>query len=112
LFSKKNLPFSYYSLKFCQPEPKILATESIGEVIFGDRIENSLFNVNSKRKLNFKIKMKENVKCQYVKDYVDPNCSNPEKQKCSPTKAKCFELTEKDTKEFTSKILENYEIQL
>ena len=46
LFSKKNLPFSFYSLKFCQPNPKILATESIGEVIFGDQIENSLYNVN------------------------------------------------------------------
>lgn len=46
LASKKNLPFEFYSLQFCKPNPKRYATETFGEVLFGDRIENSLYLVS------------------------------------------------------------------
>ena len=45
LVSKQSLPFEYYSLKFCKPNPKKYTAESFGEVLFGDRIENSLYQV-------------------------------------------------------------------
>jgi transmembrane 9 superfamily member 2/4 len=45
IVSNQALPFEYYSLKFCQPKPKKYSTESLGEVLFGDRIENSLYHV-------------------------------------------------------------------
>lgn len=45
LFSKTNLPFDFYSLKFCRPKKRIMATENLGELLFGDRIENSLYKV-------------------------------------------------------------------
>jgi len=54
--------------------------------------------------------MKEKVNCQYVKDYVDPNC--PKNGKCKGIKAKCFELSTKDVEDFVSKIGDNYEAQL
>lgn len=45
LFSKHNLPFEFYSLKFCRPKKRVMATENLGELLFGDRIENSLYKV-------------------------------------------------------------------
>ena len=69
--SKTQLPFEYYSLNFCKPpkveyqerfhipfsywpgkpwiwlaDMKILKSENLGEVLRGDRIVNTLYNVN------------------------------------------------------------------
>ncbi|KAL0284488.1 UNVERIFIED_CONTAM: Transmembrane 9 superfamily member 8 [Sesamum angustifolium] len=38
---KTQLPYSYYSLPFCRPNTIIDSTENLGEVLRGDRIENS-----------------------------------------------------------------------
>lgn len=42
---KTQLPYEYYSLDYCKP-PKIEnVAENLGEVLRGDRIENSPFEV-------------------------------------------------------------------
>lgn len=46
LASKRNLPFDFYSLPFCKPKPLKSVAENLGEVLFGDRIENSLYIVS------------------------------------------------------------------
>jgi transmembrane 9 superfamily member 2/4 len=46
LVSTQSLPYDYYALKFCEPDPKKYSAESLGEILFGDRIENSLYHVN------------------------------------------------------------------
>jgi transmembrane 9 superfamily member 2/4 len=46
LISTQSLPYDYYSLKFCEPDPRKYSAESLGEILFGDRIENSLYHVN------------------------------------------------------------------
>ena len=53
LSSIHNVPFDYYSLKYCQPVPLEPAAENFGEFMFGDRIENSVFYVcfHSKQKI-------------------------------------------------------------
>ncbi|EPS73699.1 hypothetical protein M569_01058, partial [Genlisea aurea] len=38
---KTQLPYSYYSLPFCAPDKIVDSTENLGEVLRGDRIENS-----------------------------------------------------------------------
>ncbi|KAG2323059.1 hypothetical protein Bca4012_058540 [Brassica carinata] len=38
---KTQLPYSYYSLPFCQPKKIVDSTENLGEVLRGDRIENA-----------------------------------------------------------------------
>ncbi|KAG9455871.1 hypothetical protein H6P81_000379 [Aristolochia fimbriata] len=38
---KTQLPYSYYSLPFCRPDVIIDSAENLGEVLRGDRIENS-----------------------------------------------------------------------
>lgn len=39
--TKTQLPYSYYSLPFCRPEKILDSAENLGEVLRGDRIENS-----------------------------------------------------------------------
>ncbi|KAL8149624.1 hypothetical protein AgCh_006578 [Apium graveolens] len=38
---KTQLPYSYYTLPFCQPKTIVDSAENLGEVLRGDRIENS-----------------------------------------------------------------------
>lgn len=42
---KTQLPYSYYSLPHCQPKKIEDSTENLGEVLRGDRIENSPYTV-------------------------------------------------------------------
>lgn len=44
---KTQLPYSYYSLPFCRPDTIVDSAENLGEVLRGDRIENSLYVVSS-----------------------------------------------------------------
>jgi transmembrane 9 superfamily protein 2/4 len=45
LTSVKNLPYEYYSLPYCRPDKIISSAENLGEVLRGDRIENSPYQV-------------------------------------------------------------------
>lgn len=42
---KTQLPYSYYSLPYCAPKKIVDSAENLGEVLRGDRIENSLYTV-------------------------------------------------------------------
>lgn len=42
---KTQLPYSYYTLPYCKPEKIVDSTENLGEVLRGDRIENSPYVV-------------------------------------------------------------------
>lgn len=43
--SKTQLPYEYYSLPYCQPPTIVNSAENLGEVLRGDRIENSVYTV-------------------------------------------------------------------
>ena len=43
--TKTQLPYSYYSLPYCRPERIVDSAENLGEVLRGDRIENSPYLV-------------------------------------------------------------------
>ncbi|XAR69988.1 hypothetical protein NMG60_11001788 [Bertholletia excelsa] len=40
---KTQLPYSYYSLPYCRPQNIVDSRENLGEVLRGDRIENSVY---------------------------------------------------------------------
>lgn len=42
---KTQLPYSYYTIPFCRPKSIIDSRENLGEVLRGDRIENSPYVV-------------------------------------------------------------------
>lgn len=43
--SKTQLPYSYYSLPFCRPDDVETQRENIGQVLVGDRIQSSSYEV-------------------------------------------------------------------
>lgn len=43
--TKTQLPYSYYSLPYCRPGKILDSAENLGEVLRGDRIENSPYVV-------------------------------------------------------------------
>ena len=43
--TKTQLPYDYYSIWFCRPEHIVSSAENLGEVLRGDRIENSPYEV-------------------------------------------------------------------
>ncbi|TVU42311.1 hypothetical protein EJB05_08708 [Eragrostis curvula] len=53
---KTQLPYSYYSLPFCKPDTIVDSAENLGEVLRGDRIENS----------PYMFEMREPQMCQIV----------------------------------------------
>jgi transmembrane 9 superfamily protein 2/4 len=44
---RTQLPFDYYNLPFCQPEELRQQPEKMGEILRGDRIETSMYNVKT-----------------------------------------------------------------
>lgn len=42
---KTQLPYEYYSIPYCRPEKIVSSAENLGEVLRGDRIENSPYEV-------------------------------------------------------------------
>lgn len=45
--SKTQLPYEYYSLPYCRPDTIVNSAENLGEILRGDRIENSVYTVRS-----------------------------------------------------------------
>ena len=43
---KTQLPYEYYSLDYCKPQKIENVAENLGEVLRGDRIENSPYEVS------------------------------------------------------------------
>ena len=48
---KTQLPYEYYSMPYCRPEKIMPSAENLGEVLRGDRIENSPYEVRSSYQL-------------------------------------------------------------
>ena len=44
---KTQLPYDYYSLDYCKPAEIVNSAENLGEVLRGDRIENSPYVVRN-----------------------------------------------------------------
>jgi hypothetical protein len=49
--SKTQLPYEYYSLPYCRPDNIVSSAENLGEVLRGDRIVNSRYQVRVKFRL-------------------------------------------------------------
>lgn len=47
--SKTQLPYNYYSLPFCKPDTVETEKENIGQILIGDRIQNSDYQVSTSK---------------------------------------------------------------
>jgi len=63
-----QLPYLYYSLPFCQPEKIVDKSESLGEILRGDRIESSPYDIKALKNENCKVLCAEK---KYNKDEVE-----------------------------------------
>lgn len=45
--TKTQLPYEYFSLPYCQPRKIVSSAENLGEVLRGDRIETSPYEVRA-----------------------------------------------------------------
>lgn len=81
-----QLPYKYYSLPFCQPKEIEDKVENLGEILRGDRIENSLYE----------IKALVDETCRVVNGYDVENCKP--------------HLSEADLKKFAEKIDYDYRV--
>lgn len=45
--TKTQLPYDYYFLDYCKPLKIMNSAENLGEVLRGDRIENSIYTVST-----------------------------------------------------------------
>ncbi len=46
--TRTQLPYEYYSMPYCRPEKIMPSAENLGEVLRGDRIENSPYEVRGR----------------------------------------------------------------
>eukprot|EP01050_Picozoa_sp_SAG11_P029231 SAG11_NODE_8145_length_1055_cov_1.034519_1_plen_111_part_00 len=49
--TKTSLPYEYYQLPFCKPDEVKSYAENLGEVLRGDRIESSMYELSMKVRL-------------------------------------------------------------
>lgn len=53
--TKTQLPYDYYYLSYCKPQKILNSAENLGEVLRGDRIENSVYTVSLACFLSFEL---------------------------------------------------------
>ena len=54
--TKTQLPYEWYSLQFCKPEEVYHQAENLGEVMRGDRIENSPYDIRMNTEESCKVR--------------------------------------------------------
>ncbi|KAJ0090779.1 hypothetical protein Patl1_12590 [Pistacia atlantica] len=72
--TKTQLPYSYYSLPYCQPKQILDSAENLGEVLRGDRIENSpyVFKMREPQMCNIVCRIKLDAKtAKKFKEKID-----------------------------------------
>jgi len=73
--TKTQIPYDYYSLPFCKPKKARLQSENLGEVLSGDRIENSVYKLEVKIPKYCEVacvkKLKKNEKDAFVQAIDD-----------------------------------------
>ncbi|XP_072967212.1 transmembrane 9 superfamily member 8-like isoform X2 [Typha angustifolia] len=68
---KTQLPYSYYSLPFCRPDTIVDSAENLGEVLRGDRIENSPYVFEMREPQMCQIVCKISLNDKEVKDFKE-----------------------------------------
>jgi transmembrane 9 superfamily protein 2/4 len=66
---KTQLPYEYYSLNYCKPEKILNKAENLGEVLRGDRIENSPYEFQMKDHQLCKVLCRKKLTEEDVKNF-------------------------------------------
>ncbi|PSS08330.1 Transmembrane 9 superfamily member 8 like [Actinidia chinensis var. chinensis] len=68
---KTQLPYSYYSLPYCKPEKIVDSAENLGEVLRGDRIENSPYVFNMREPQMCKVACRITLTAKTAKEFKE-----------------------------------------
>ncbi|KAL7165937.1 hypothetical protein ACSBR2_036745 [Camellia fascicularis] len=69
--TKTQLPYSYYSLPYCRPNTIVDSRENLGEVLRGDRIENSPYVFNMREPQMCKIVCRQTLDAKTAKEFKE-----------------------------------------
>lgn len=68
---KTQLPYDYYFLDYCKPEAIKNSAENLGEVLRGDRIENSVYNFKMRRDESCKVVCRTKLSPEAAKNFKE-----------------------------------------
>eukprot|EP00002_Diphylleia_rotans_P008454 TRINITY_DN182_c0_g3_i1.p1 TRINITY_DN182_c0_g3~~TRINITY_DN182_c0_g3_i1.p1 ORF type:complete len:637 (-),score=136.16 TRINITY_DN182_c0_g3_i1:126-2036(-) len=68
---KTQIPYDYYSLPFCRPVKIQSSVQNLGEVLYGDRIQNSLYQVYAKTDFRCQVLCKREYSKNEVKEFAE-----------------------------------------
>ncbi|PIN02575.1 Endosomal membrane protein, EMP70 [Handroanthus impetiginosus] len=69
--TKTQLPYDYYYLKYCKPKKIRNVAENLGEVLWGDRIENSVYTFHMRDEQSCTVACKAHLDAQAAKDFKE-----------------------------------------
>ncbi|GFZ08102.1 transmembrane nine 7 [Actinidia rufa] len=69
--TKTQLPYDYYYLKYCKPSKIMNNAENLGEVLRGDRIENSVYTFNMREEQPCKVACRLKVEADTAKNFKE-----------------------------------------
>lgn len=67
---KTQMPFDYYELPFCKPKKTTLENENLGQIISGDRIENSVYKIEMKIPKICEIACIQKIRYSQKRDFI------------------------------------------
>ncbi|RZC92978.1 hypothetical protein C5167_021513 [Papaver somniferum] len=69
--TKTQLPCDYYFLKYCNPSKSMNSAEHLGEVLRGDRIENSIYTFNMREELTCKVACRTKLDAEAANNFKE-----------------------------------------
>ncbi|KAF8406891.1 hypothetical protein HHK36_006012 [Tetracentron sinense] len=69
--TKTQLPYDYYFLKYCKPKKIMNNAENLGEVLRGDRIENSVYTFQMRKDLTCKVVCRVKLDAESAKNFME-----------------------------------------
>ncbi|KAH7681959.1 transmembrane 9 superfamily member 2/4 protein [Dioscorea alata] len=69
--TKTQLPYDYYFLDFCKPDKIMNSAENLGEVLRGDRIENSVYTFKMRNRETCKVACRRQLNAETAKNFME-----------------------------------------
>ncbi|KAK9705438.1 hypothetical protein RND81_07G057000 [Saponaria officinalis] len=69
--TKTQLPYDYYFLDYCKPKKILNSAENLGEVLRGDRIENSVYTFKMREELSCQVGCRIKLNAESAKNFKE-----------------------------------------
>ncbi|KAL8160857.1 hypothetical protein V2J09_012346 [Rumex salicifolius] len=69
--TKTQLPYDYYFLTYCKPKEIVNSAENLGEVLRGDRIENSIYTFKMREEMSCQVACRKKLDAESAKNFKE-----------------------------------------